>query len=73
MKPTYIRDRAEAALVARIARTYQRRTSINDVYANDRYLINIAARLFGADPRAPQFIVDAHHAIMRLRKQRAQR
>lgn len=73
MKPTYIRNRTEAALVTRIARTYQRCTSINDVYANDRYLINIAERLFGADPRALRFIVDAHHAIMNLRAQRAQR
>lgn len=73
MKPTYISNRTEAALVARIARAYGYTTSVRDIYAHDRYVINIAIRLFGADQRYGTFIYEAHHAIMRLRAQRAQR
>jgi hypothetical protein len=71
MTALYIRNRREAALVAAIARReYNRRTSIRDIMSNDRFLVNLADRLFGADPTKTRFIVQARDEIRAARAQR---
>ncbi len=67
MTTAYIRNRTEAALVAKVARECGRKTSIRDIYRNDRYLINVAERLFGADPSKTAFVIRAQQAIMEVR------
>lgn len=64
----YIRNRREAALVAKVARECGRKTSIRDIYRNDRYLINVAERLFGADPEKVAFALRAHQAVLHFRQ-----
>jgi len=60
----YIKNRREAAIIAAIAREeFNVKTSIRDIYQNDRYLLNIAARLFGAAPDKERFIIRARDEI----------
>jgi hypothetical protein len=65
----YIRNRKEASVVARIARDYGCKTSIRDVMSNDRFLLNLADRLFGADPDKTAFVREARQAVMEMRTQ----
>jgi len=64
MTPIYIKNRREAALVAAIAREqFGVRTSVRDVYRHDRFLVNLADRLFGADPAKFEFITKARDEV----------
>jgi hypothetical protein len=63
MTTYYVRNRHEAAIVAHIARELGARTSVRDIYQYDRYLINIASRLFGPRPEHVTFVQRAHAAI----------
>lgn len=67
MTTLYIRNRREAAIIARIARELGRHTSIRDIYAHDRYLINLAERLFGAGPSKTAFVMRARQAVLAVR------
>ncbi len=64
----YVRNRREAALVAKVARRFGCKTSIHDIYQNDRYLINIGERLFGAHPEKGKFLFQARQAVIQLRQ-----
>jgi hypothetical protein len=60
----YIKNRREAALVAAIAREeFGIRTSVKEIYKHDRFLLNLAGRLFGADPDKERFIMRARDEI----------
>lgn len=67
MTALYIRNRHEAGIVARIARELGRQTSIRDIYAHDRFLINLAERLFGASPEKVSFVRRAQQEVLSVR------
>jgi hypothetical protein len=68
MTAIYVKNRREATLVAAIAREeFGVATSIRDIYRFDRYLVNIADRLFGADPAKVKFVLRARDEIRALR------
>lgn len=69
----YIRNRREAALIAAIAQEFGIHTSVRDIYRHDRYLLNIADRLFGVGPDRVGFVRRAMNELLALRKARQSR
>jgi len=67
----YVRNRREASLVARIAREFGKKATVQDIMSNDRFLLHIADRLFGADPEDKiKFIMEARDAVKEFRRLR---
>ena len=52
MTTMYLRNAKEIAIANRIAKEQGFITNIRDITSNDRYVVNVAARLAGADQSA---------------------
>jgi hypothetical protein len=69
MVTTYIRNRREAAAVARVARQFGYKVTVKEIYQYDRFIANLADWLFGANPGKTAFMREARQAVMEIRTQ----